>query len=61
MEDVVRQLEYEDVYPHLMHTFMLSHRFRQCFRVQGVSLFRVGGERTGLSETAEARGGPSAL
>ncbi|CAK0824729.1 unnamed protein product, partial [Prorocentrum cordatum] len=61
MEDVVRQLEYEDVDPDLMHTFMLSHRFRQCFRVQGVSLFRVFGGRTGLSETAEARGGPSAL
>jgi len=41
MADVVRQIENDDLDIDQVHEFMASRRFRQNFRVQGESIFRV--------------------
>ena len=47
MEDVVHQIEHDDVDIDLVHAFMTTHRFPQCFRLEGASLFRVIGRTVG--------------
>jgi len=41
MADVVRQIESDDLDIDQVHSFMETHRFRQNFRVEGESLFRL--------------------
>ncbi|CAK0840194.1 unnamed protein product [Prorocentrum cordatum] len=55
MEDVVRQIDSDGMDIDRVHAFMSSTRFRQCFRVMGVRIYRVVVGGTGLSAAAEAR------